>query len=63
MYFGDETTGLAFSPDGTIMFAAFQDCGCKDSGEKDCGCLFAFWRDDGRSFDGKTMALKAHMSE
>ena len=45
------------------MFAAFQDCGCKDSGEKDCGCLFAFWRDDGRSFDGKTMALKAHMSE
>ena len=60
-YFRDETTGLAFSPDGTIMFAAFQDCGCDVSGNKDCGCMLQFRRDDGRSFDGKTLALKAHM--
>ena len=30
-YKGDETTGLAFSPDGTKMYACFQDCGCDDS--------------------------------
>ncbi len=63
MYFNDETTGLAFSPDGKRMYACFQDCGCEVSGEKDCGCLLAFWRDDGRSFDGSTMSLKYHTSE
>lgn len=62
-YFNDETTGLAFSPDGTVMYACFQDCGCEVSGEKDCGCLMAFWRDDGRSFDGATMSLKFHSME
>lgn len=62
-YFDDETTGLAFSPDGTKMFACFQDCGCKVSGGVDCGCLYMFWRDDGRSFDGETLSLKFHSSE
>jgi len=62
-YFGDETTGLAFSPDGTKMYACFQDCGCKRSGEGDCGCMLEFWRNDGRSFDGATMNLKYHLSE
>ena len=59
-YFGDETTGLAFSPDGSKMFACFQDCGCDVSGSVDCGCLLEFTRDDGMSFDGETMSLKFH---
>lgn len=46
----DETTGLAFSPDGTKMYAAFQDC----------GCLLEFRRDDGISFDGEKLDLKFH---
>ena len=62
MYNGDETTGLAFSPDGRIMYAAFQDCGCdleSSEGGLDptCGCLFEFRREDGRSFDGATLSL------
>ena len=59
-YFGDETTGLAFSPDGSKMYACFQDCGCDATGDADCGCLLEFTRDDGLSFDGETMALKFH---
>jgi hypothetical protein len=59
-YFGDETTGLAFSPDGSKMFACFQDCGCDVPGSVDCGCLLEFTRDDGMSFDGETMSLKFH---
>jgi secreted PhoX family phosphatase len=51
MYKGDETTGLAFSPDGKTMFANFQDCGCSVPYADDCGCLFQFIRDDGMSFD------------
>ncbi|KAL7549172.1 hypothetical protein ACHAWF_012450 [Thalassiosira exigua] len=62
-YRGDETTGLAFSPDGTRMFVAFQDCGCEESGEIDCGCLYSFRRADGRSFDGSTLGLKYHSGE
>ncbi|KAL7469681.1 hypothetical protein ACHAXS_009935 [Conticribra weissflogii] len=62
-YIGDETTGLAFSPDGTKMYACFQDCGCEVSGEGDCGCMLEYWRNDGRSFDGATMNLKYHSSE
>ena len=60
MYHGDEATGLAFSPDGTRMYACFQDCGCEVSGDPDCGCLFEFRRDDGRTFDGRAMGLKSH---
>ena len=59
-YYGDETTGLAFSPDGNKMYACFQDCGCEISGDFDCGCLLELTRDDGMSFDGETMALKFH---
>jgi len=57
-YFNDKTTGLAFSPDGTRMYACFQDCGCKVPGKNDCGCLLVFRRDDGLSFDGMTMGIK-----
>ena len=59
-YIGDETTGLAFSPDGTHMYACFQDCGCERPTDLDCGCLLEFWRDDGRPFDGSTLALEFH---
>jgi secreted PhoX family phosphatase len=54
MYKGDETTGLAFSPDGKTMFANFQDCGCSVPYADDCGCLFQFIRDDGMSFDDES---------
>lgn len=54
MYKGDETTGLAFSPDGNKMYASFQDCGCEVSYDVDCGCLFQFTRDDGLSFDDES---------
>eukprot|EP00956_Cyclotella_meneghiniana_P042393 scaffold248441_cov63-Cyclotella_meneghiniana.AAC.8 len=62
MYYGDETTGLAFSPDGTKMYACFQDCGCDNSDDVDfnCGCLLEFSRSDGKSFDGSTYSLKFH---
>jgi hypothetical protein len=46
----DETSGLAFSPDGKKMYTAFQDC----------GCLLEFSRDDGLSFDGETLDVKFH---
>lgn len=61
-YIGDETTGLAFSPDGRKMYACFQDCGCDDSDDLgfNCGCLLEFSRTDGMSFDGSTMSLKFH---
>lgn len=62
VYQGDETTGLAFSPDGKKMYACFQDCGCEESDEVDCGCLLEFSRNDGRSFDGSTLSLKFHSS-
>ena len=54
MYKGDETTGLAFSPDGNTMYANFQDCGCKETYGEDCGCLLRFIRDDGLGFDGES---------
>ena len=59
-YKGDETVGLALSPDGTKIYAGFQDCGCEESGEADCGCLFEFSRDDGMSFNGVQINLKHH---
>ena len=62
-YFGDETTGLAFSPDGSKMYACFQDCGCISSSDANCGCLLELSRDDGLSFDGETMPLKFHTQE
>ena len=62
---GDETTGLAFSPDGRKMFACFQDCGCKDSEsgvDYSCGCLLEFWRADGQPFGGSSLALRLQHS-
>ena len=59
----DEVTGLAFSPDGTKMYAAYQDCGCRNSEsgtDYNCGCLMEFSRLDGQSFDGSTPSLKFH---
>ena len=69
VFSGDETTGLAFSPDGTKMYAALQDCysttppsgiGSMCLTGNDCGCLFEFTRTDGQTFDGSTMGLKFH---
>ena len=64
-YKGDETTGLAFSPDGRKMYVAFQDCGCKNSEsgiDPNCGCLLEFSRKDGLSFDGSKLDIKFHSS-
>lgn len=41
-YGGDETTGIAFSPDRKFMFFAVQER----------GLLYQVWREDGRPFDG-----------
>lgn len=38
--FGDETTGLSFSPDGRFMYVAYQSS----------GLLYAIWRTDGHGF-------------
>jgi secreted PhoX family phosphatase len=54
VYKGDETTGLAFSPNGNTMYASFQDCGCELIYADDCGCLVKFVRDDGLSFDDES---------
>lgn len=64
-YKGDEATGLAFSPDGSKMYACFQDCGCpQESSETGldftCGCMLEFSRDDGYSFDGAPSNLRFH---
>ena len=62
LYKGDETTGLASSPDGRKMYACFQDCGCDSSSDVDftCGCLLEFSREDGKPFHGSTLSLKFH---
>ena len=65
-YKNDEVTGLAFSPDGRKMYAAFQDCGCGNSDKGDdytCGCLMEFSRLDGHSFEGNTPSLKFHSTK
>jgi hypothetical protein len=49
-YHGDETTGLAFSPDGRHLYIAFQKV----------GVLFDVTRDDGYPFNGKTLNVKYH---
>lgn len=43
--FSDESTGLAFSPDGKRMYVAFQHS----------GRIFDIWREDGLPFHGKTL--------
>jgi hypothetical protein len=49
-YAGDETTGLAFSPDGMHMYFAYQRN----------GLLFDITRSDGLRFDGETLNIKYH---
>uniref|UniRef100_A0A7S4NFI5 SMP-30/Gluconolactonase/LRE-like region domain-containing protein n=1 Tax=Odontella aurita TaxID=265563 RepID=A0A7S4NFI5_9STRA len=46
----DETTGLAFSPDGKHMYVAYQKN----------GILFDLWREDGLPFHGLTLNVKYH---
>jgi hypothetical protein len=48
--FSDETTGLAFSPDGKHMYVSFQHN----------GMIFDIWREDGLPFHGKTLNVKYH---
>ena len=46
----DETTGLAFSPDGKYMYIAYQDN----------GKLFTIWRKDGFAFHNTHLDIKYH---
>ena len=51
MFAGDETTGLAFSPDGTKMYVCLQES----------GYLFEISRIDGLAFPGRRVSqLKFH---
>ena len=65
LYSSDETTGLAFSPDGKRMYAAFQDCAYQGlcTTTSNCGCLLEFTRVDGKSFDVSKLDIKYHASE
>jgi hypothetical protein len=49
-YEGEETTGLAFSPNGLHMYVAFQDP----------GVLFDITRADGYPFHGKSLEVRYH---
>jgi len=46
----DETTGLAFSPDGMHMYVSYQHN----------GIIFDVWREDGLPFHGRTLNVKYH---
>lgn len=46
----DETTGLAFSPDGRFMYTAYQKS----------GLLFCVWREDGHPFQASHLDIKYH---
>jgi sugar lactone lactonase YvrE len=48
--FNDETTGLAFSPNGKRMYVSFQQK----------GKIFDIWREDGLPFNGQTLNVKFH---
>ena len=48
----DESTGLAFSPNGKHMYIAYQKN----------GLLFDIWREDGYSFGGATLNVKYHQA-
>eukprot|EP01083_Nonionella_stella_P230805 815571_1 len=48
--YGDETTGLAFSPNGMFMYVAYQDE----------SHVYAFWRTDGLPFHGEVAEIKYH---
>jgi hypothetical protein len=46
----DETSGLAFSPDGKHMYVSYQHN----------GIIFDVWREDGLPFYGRTLDIKYH---
>ena len=48
--FHDESTGLAFSPNGKRMYVAFQRT----------GQIFDIWREDGLPFHGQTLNVRYH---
>ena len=48
--YSDETTGLAFSPNGEHMYVAYQNA----------GLLFDVWREDGLPFHARTLNVKYH---
>ena len=48
--YSTETTGLAFSPDGLFMYAAFQSS----------SNVYSFWRTDGLPFNGTVAETKYH---
>jgi hypothetical protein len=51
--YNDETTGLSWSPDGRIMYIAYQFT----------GLLFAIWRRDGAPFHQSQLDVKSHECE
>lgn len=51
--YNDETTGLSWSPDGRIMYVAYQFN----------GLLFAIWRRDGAPFHQSQIDVKSHECE
>jgi len=48
--YSEETTGLAFSPDGRRMYVAYQKN----------GVLLEVWREDGLAFSGRIVDIKYH---
>lgn len=48
--FRDESTGLAFSPDGKRMYVSFQST----------GKIYDIWREDGLPFHGQTLNVRYH---
>mmetsp|Transcript_45021 Transcript_45021/g.108889 ORF Transcript_45021/g.108889 Transcript_45021/m.108889 type:complete len:567 (+) Transcript_45021:163-1863(+) len=48
--FNDESTGLAFSPNGKRMYVAFQHS----------GMIYDIWREDGLPFHGQTLSVRYH---
>ena len=46
----DETTGLAFSPNGRHMYVSYQHV----------GIIYDIWRDDGLPFSGAMLDIKYH---
>lgn len=50
--YSDETTGLAFSPDGRFMYTAYQNE----------GVLYAIWRTDGYPFHASHLDVKFHQT-
>lgn len=50
---GDETSGIAFSPDGKILYSCFQRA----------GIFFQVTRKDGQPFEGTALSLRFHQMQ